>query len=68
MKTYVITILENGALWNEVIFTALDENEAIERLTRIYLSYNKNNTMHLSEYFGNGRKGKMIVSSVKVNA
>ena len=67
MERYVITILNNGRLYDEIIFNA-NEKEALNKMTDIFVAYDSKYTMHLSLYLGNGRKGKMISYLNKVNA
>ena len=67
MKRYVITILNDGRLYDEIIFNA-NEEEALNKMTDTFVAYDSKYTMHLSLYLGNGRKGKMISYLNKVNA
>lgn len=67
MKQYVITILDDGSLYDEIIFKS-NEDEALTKMENIFVAHNRRYTMHLSLYFGNGRKGKMISKLNKVNA
>lgn len=67
MKQYVITILDDGRLYDEIIFKA-NEEEALTKMVNIFIAHNRHYTMHLSLYFGNGRKGKMISKLNMVNA
>ena len=67
MKRYVITILNDGRLYDEIIFNA-NEEEALNKMADTFVAYDSKYTMHLSLYLGNGRKGKMISYLNKVNA
>ena len=71
MENYVITILKNGRLYDEVIFKANNEYDALDYMSETFNQYvrnGRNYTMHLALYYGNGRKGKMITKLKKVNA
>ena len=63
MIQYIITILKNGKLYDEIIFKANNEYDALDYMSEAFDQYTCNGcnyTMHLSLYYGNGRKGKMI--------
>lgn len=69
MEYYVITILKNGRLYDEVIFKANNEYDALDYMSETFNQYicnDRNYTMHLALYYGNGRKGKMIAKLEKV--
>ena len=71
MENYVITILKNGKLYDEVIFKANNVYNALDYMSKTFNHYvcnDRSYTMHLAFYYGNGRKGKMIAKLKKVNA
>ena len=63
MENYIITILKNGKLYDEVIFKANNVCNALDYMSKAFNRYvcnDRSYTMHLAFYYGNGRKGKMI--------
>lgn len=63
MNQYVITILKNGKLYDEIIFKANNEYDALDYMSEAFNQYTCNGCnyiMHLALYYGNGRKGKVI--------
>ena len=66
MKQYIITILKNGKTFDEIIFNANNEEEALEYMANFFTQYGRKYTMHLALYYGNGRKGT-IISSIDKN-
>ena len=66
MKQYIITILKNGKTFDEIIFKANNDEEALEYIANIFTQYERKYTMHLALYYGNGRKGT-IISSIDKN-
>lgn len=60
MKTYILTILKSGNLYDEVIFNATSESKALEYACEKRFEYDNEYVLHVAEYYGNGKKGKMI--------
>ena len=63
MDQYIITILKNGKLYDEVIFKSNNVYNALDYMSKAFDRYvcnDRSYTMHLAFYYGNGRKGKMI--------
>ena len=65
MKQYIITILKKGKIFDENIFKANNDEEALEYMLETFVQYRCKYTMRLSSHFGNGRKGKIISSMNK---
>ena len=71
MDQYIITILKNGKLYDEVIFKSNNVYNALDYMSKAFNRYvcnDRSYTMHLAFYYGNGRKGKMIAKLKMVNA